>query len=369
MTNICYFVSSLVRTGPTNQLSYIINHLDRNQFNPIIITLFKESNKTIIEYFTRELNIEVICLNTSKIRALISVKKELSNLLKSKKIDIVQTQGILADYISFKQISDDIKRVSTIRNYPLDDYKNIFGKLAGNILANMHINLIRHNARSFIACSRTIHSTFKKKKNINISYIQNGVDIEKFAPSMNKKESKTNVKLPLDKIIFISVGSLIPRKDFTTLIEGFKLFNIKKSAILLIAGEGKEELMLKKISDNQIKFLGNVPNILEYLQASDCFISSSLSEGLPNSVMEAMACGLPCALSEIPSHEELKGNEGLGHVFFKEKNIKGLSDALNEMVCKKDSLSEKSFKIVNEEFSANAMSVKYQNLYIKILKK
>ncbi len=368
MENICYFVSSLVRTGPTNQLSYIIKYLDRDKYNPIIITLFEESNKTLVDYFINVLKVEVICLRSNKKNALISAKKELEKLLDERKIDTIQTQGLLADYISFKQIRGSYEKISTIRNFPLDDYKNIFGKTLGNILAKKHINLIRNNRDSFVACSQTIRDTFKEQKNIELRFIQNGVDIEKFKPSKDKKNIRLNLGLPCNNLIFISVGSLIPRKDFTTLIQGFKLFNKDEKAILLIAGEGKEGNKLKSISNNQIKFLGNIPNVLEYLQASDCFVSSSLSEGLPNSVMEAMACALPCVLSNIPSHRELRGQDGFGHVYFKEQNIVDLHNAINKMVGEIAMQSKKSLEIVENEFSARTMSMEYQKLYIKKLK-
>src|SRR5690625_1499928 len=55
---------------------------------------------------------------------------------------------------------------------------------------------------------------------------------------------------------------------------------------------------------NNILIRGAVQNVTQYLQASDYFISCSKAEGLPMAVIEALACGLPCLLSDIRPHAE-----------------------------------------------------------------
>src|SRR5690625_7843892 len=56
---------------------------------------------------------------------------------------------------------------------------------------------------------------------------------------------------------------------------------------------------------NNILIKGAVANVAEYLQASDYFVSCSKAEGLPMAVIEALAWGLPCVLSDIPPHYEI----------------------------------------------------------------
>ncbi len=362
MKNICYFISSLARTGPTNQLSYIIKNLDRDKYKPIIVTLFEENEKTLISHFKQNLSVEIICIKTSKKRALFEAKKSLKEILIRENIDVIQTQGVLADFISFNQLDKNYKKISTIRNFPLDDYKNIFGKVLGDFIANAHIRLIRNNNSSFVACSKTIHETFKSKKNIQIDYIQNGVDLTKFFPLGDKVENKKQLNLPTNKTVFISVGGLIPRKDFKTLIKGFKKYNKNKDSVLVIAGEGPERATLMSMADESIIFLGNVGNVLEYLRASDCFISSSLSEGLPNAVMEAMAVGVPCLLSDIASHLELSHGK-LKNMFFRTGEYEDLALKIKDINDDLSTYSDYAVKIINENFSAKRMSLEYQKRY------
>ena len=78
--------------------------------------------------------------------------------------------------------------------------------------------------------------------------------------------------------------------------------------MLIFIGSGNMEDELKRnFQESRIEFKGIVPDVKDYLVASDYFISASYSEGLPNSVLEALAAGLPLILSDIPSHSEIVG--------------------------------------------------------------
>ena len=119
---------------------------------------------------------------------------------------------------------------------------------------------------------------------------------------------------------------------------------------------------LKSISGESCLLLGSIENVDAYLKSADFYISASYAEGLPNTVLEAMASGLPCILSDIPAHRELLGSED---IFFKCGNVKELS---NKMKCfVEDSSIDKGNhvrKIVEEQFSSKEMSKKYQAIYV-----
>ena len=361
MRRVLYIVSTLKKSGPTNQLSYIIKYLDRSKFQPIVLTLSPEPKDSMMEYFKTNLNVRVDSLNLSRIEGFIKGVAKIKKYIRDNNIDIVHSQGIRADWL-IKNI--DIPKVSTLRNYPCYDYPLKFGKLKGNIMAFYHMRIIRSNSKHCIACSKSISKEFEQNQ-LYLPYIQNGVDTEKFKPLSKKEKDNLKAKLNIDKKkrIYITVGSLIPRKDMKTVIEGFKLFNKDKNSILFIAGDGFEKSNLKNIADDSIVFLGNISNVVEYLQISDCFISASLAEGLPNTVLEAMACGLPTVLSDIPSHREIYENEK-GN-FFKPKDIIELSSLLEQLKNNFEQQHELSLKIIKNKFSAKVMSERYQKVYME----
>jgi glycosyltransferase involved in cell wall biosynthesis len=352
---ILYIVSTLKESGPTNQLSYIVKFLDRKKFQPQILTLSSESNNSMIGHFTTNLNIKVDSLDLSRIQGMLYAKSKISQYLKRNSIDIVHTQGIRADGL-IKDIK--IPSVTTLRNYPHNDYPSKFGRLKGCLMVWSHMRSIKSNKDNCIACSKSIAYDFLSN-DIKLKYIQNGVDIEKYYPLLYKDKLKLRggKGVNSESRVYITVGGLIPRKNVKTIILSFNLLNNKDSC-LLIVGDGAEKDDLKSISTENVIFVGNVSNVVEYLQISDCFISASLAEGLPNTVLEAIACGLPTILSDIPPHKEL-GNNSMQ--FFQAHDVAELSNSMKAI----PDFKSKDMVEFKKQFNAESMSKKYQSVYLE----
>ena len=356
MKKILYLVSTLGHSGPTNQLSYIIKYLDKDKFDFSILTLSNEPEISAIEYFENILKVKVDSLNLSRVQGFISGRAKLNKYIYEHNIDLVHAHGIRADGLIKKT---DIPQICTLRAYPYKDYYSKFGRFKGLLLVYIHMRIIKQNHQNFIACSNSISKEFLKH-NLLLDYIQNGVDTNKYYPLIGteRNELKNKLKVESNKKIFITVGSLISRKNVQTIIQAFNLHNKANTSILIIAGVGPEEEKLKLISNQSVRFLGNVSNVKEYLQVSDFYVSASLAEGLPNTVLEAMACGLPVILSNIPSHKELCNDQS---IFYETHDVRDLSEKLNNT-------KNPTFEVKNnilEVFSADVMSKKYQKIYLE----
>lgn len=122
-------------------------------------------------------------------------------------------------------------------------------------------------------------------------------------------EKKHDLKLKQSDIVCIAMGDLIKRKNYETSIRSIALLN-NKNVHFLICGDGPEKKRLEALArelkvDEQIHFLGYRDDIKSLLSISDCFLFSSFQEGLPRSLMEAMASGLPCVVSNIRGNTDL----------------------------------------------------------------
>lgn len=361
MINVLYVVSTLKKCGPTNQLSYIIKYLDKTKFSPIVLTLSPEPNVgSMKSYFEGDLGIKVCTLGLPRVKGLFFASAALNKFIKVNAIDLIHSQGIRADSLLSKR-SLSIPWVMTSRNYPYDDYPMKFGKVKGSIMAFSHTRAMR-KCNNVVACSKTIASELSFH-NISATPIQNGVDL-------GGKLNKASINYEsLDRPVFITVGSLIPRKNMEFIVNAFNEFAINNKSSLLVLGDGPNMDNLKSIGKkSSIYFEGNVDNVAGYLALSDYFISASLSEGLPNTVLEALASGLPSLLSDIPSHEEIASECPLScHIFnlmdgsgSLSKKLENISDIFsNEAV-------DEAKDIAKSIFSASAMSLSYQKLY-KIL--
>lgn len=370
MINIAYIVSTLKRSGPINVLYNIIKNLDSNEFNVYIICLSAERKNSRKKDF-EEIGCKVLSLNLGRVQFFFKARKMINSIIKKEKIKILHGHGIRADFLisKFSKINE-IKICSTLHNYPYHDYPMTYGKVKGYIMAYCHLRYLK-KIDGKIACSKSVSSMLKEKNNYLIDYIQNGVDLEKYncVNNQTKMEMREKLNIPLDKKVFISVGHLSDRKDPITIIKAFKKID---NVFLIFLGDGylKDEC-LKEIGDSQnIRLDGFVENVSEYLQASDYFISASKAEGLPNTVMEAMACGLPCVLSDIPPHNEILEYDSDVGKMFNIEDPEDLVKKISELIeISYEEISDRAIKLIETNLSAKIMSEKYKNLYLELLKK
>ena len=160
-----------------------------------------------------------------------------------------------------------------------------------------------------------------------ISIIHNGVDTDHFTPL-------TNIA-PKKQILWI--GKYVPGKGVEYLLRGFQLFSREfADYTLLMIGRGpQKDDCLKMIEDMGLKekvilmdFVDN-EDLPEIYQQSSLFVLPSLSEGVPRTILEAMACGVPVACTELPQLVKIVSECGL---LFPPKDPEALAASLSTLV-------------------------------------
>lgn len=111
---------------------------------------------------------------------------------------------------------------------------------------------------------------------------------------------------PAEPPVIISCGRLTPAKDFPTLIRAFRIIKSREPLRLMILGEGPERAKLEALVErlglrNQVAIPGYLPNPHAYVSRSKLYVSSSISEGLPSAIVEALALGVPVVATDCPS--------------------------------------------------------------------
>ena len=106
-----------------------------------------------------------------------------------------------------------------------------------------------------------------------------------------------------------------------------------------------------------LSFRGSVPNVKDYLHASDVFVLPSIWEGMSNALLEAMACGLPSVVSDIPANRNLVEDKSSGLLFPVRDNRK-LTECMLYMIENESDRREMGIRareIIEERFSISAV--------------
>lgn len=135
--------------------------------------------------------------------------------------------------------------------------------------------------------------------------LPNGVDCEEFAPPSSREDAKRRLGLPVACPVVGYVGRLSAEKDLGTLLRGLaRLIENGLSVRALIVGDGpaRDELhnTIRDLSlEQHVTLVGHTPDPRPYYAAMDVFILSSLREGLPNVLLEAMAMAVPVVTTPV----------------------------------------------------------------------
>jgi glycosyltransferase involved in cell wall biosynthesis len=140
----------------------------------------------------------------------------------------------------------------------------------------------------------------------NCDFIPNGVDTTFYKPVEKELVNGLRSRLHLpDGFLALYSGRLASEKGLHWLLTVWKEFTQKVEASLVIVGSGEEEDRLRSCSTGSVIFTGRVTEPLSYYQASDVFILPSKTEGLSNSMLEAMASGLPVIAANVGAAPEV----------------------------------------------------------------
>jgi len=162
--------------------------------------------------------------------------------------------------------------------------------------------------------------------------------------------------------LILAAGRLISQKDFQTLIRAFALLRSKRQAKLIILGEGRQRPELKSLTKDlgiapDVEMPGFIDNPYQYMSRASVFVLSSLYEGLPGVLIQALACGCPVVSTDCPGGSaEILENGRYGRLV-PAKDPKALADAINSIL--DDTTNKEQLKKRASAFSVEFASRRY----------
>ena len=175
--------------------------------------------------------------------------------------------------------------------------------------------------------------------------------------------------LPLEHRLFAVAGRIVPLKDPLCVAEGFLKAAIPNATMIFIGDGVMREKLNRLLKTGKFLLTGRVNSVQTYLQASDFLVSGSHTEGMPNAVLEAMACGLPCILSDIPAHREMLDYQPQAGTLFPVGDAERLGEAIHRTINQSYKIQRQAaLWIIEKHLNAKRMSEQYQALYENLLR-
>jgi glycosyltransferase involved in cell wall biosynthesis len=222
-----------------------------------------------------------------------------------------------------------------------------------------------------------------------IEVIPNGVDLQRFRPAENGQESikiRQTLGIGPADLVVTTVGAVMPRKGSDLLLKAWtRVLQTMPGVHLVFVGPRKdlhdpgladyraflERLIVDAGAPAQVHFTGLVDSVEAYLHATDVFVLPSQREGMPNSVLEAMACGLPVVITPFIGLSDDLGTPG-EHYLLAEHTTDSLAGELRRLL--QDSglrqrLGNAALQWVRQTMDLEASLDQYASLYKELARK
>lgn len=321
---------------------------------------------------------------TYSIRAFNLLKK----LNKEKKLDIVHAMKFSMFGLSFLNKKNFPKTKFITSQYEtgmidlkakyeeFKDEPSLFGFLelgAGVLLAAVEKPYLKKSDRIITEDWNTVAGLKKMRVNVNkVDVIPNGVDLEKFNPKnidYAKVKKKYNIK---SKNVLVYAGRLCPRKGTQYVIRAMPYIRkeIPDAHIILAGGTrfGHAAILknlVNKMSLNEcVTFTGRVGDDLQdHYGAGDIIVFTPVSEGIPVTLMEAMACSRPVVCTSIPGIVPFIGDRKILY-WAKTQNVRDIAKQTIKLL--KNSKKKKEFSVKGRKFAEEYSWIKVAKRQIKV---
>lgn len=307
--NILYIIPRPEIGGAERQLLMLMQGLDRTRYRPHVVCLDGEGS-LIDDY--REAAESCLVLNRKKafdLRAL----KTLCAHIKTLQPALVHTWLYIANLYGSvaTRLSVDVPLIVSQRGLGIDPQHSTFKIWQMRIFNRLIAKLCDRLLVNAKAVTEPMYEVGYRPEKTQVIY--NGLNLDIHITPQQQNDLRVELNIQPDETILAAIARIDPKKDLETMLRAFAIVhNQNNKTRLLIAGGGfpKYQKKLEKLAEelgiqNNVTFLGfrNDPQVI--LSICDISLLSSLTEGLPNAILESMALGKPVVATEVGGIPEL----------------------------------------------------------------
>jgi sugar transferase (PEP-CTERM/EpsH1 system associated) len=367
---LMHVIHHLHMGGMENGLINLVNHLPEDKFSHLIVCIEDASD---FRHRIQRQNVEIIALRRSRM-GVWRLRWQLWRLCRQYKPAIVHSRNLSGlDALLPARLARVKYCIHSEHGRDMDD-------LAGNNTKRIWLRkLHKPFINQYIAVSKDLQNYLTQKvgaKPQQVQQLYNGVDSNRFVPTINKPiHLLPEAWRQQDTIIIGTVGRLQPVKNQAILLHTFasiiKHYPETASYLrLAIIGDGPLWHELQELAEtlgltSKVWLPGKADNIPALLQTFDMFVLPSLMEGISNTILEAMATGLPVLASAVGGNAELI-RDGYNGRLFQPNDQQTLFELLTTYVFNAELRKRhgrQARQLVEAEFSLTTMLAKYQQIY------
>ncbi|MEO7157774.1 MAG: glycosyltransferase, partial [Vicinamibacterales bacterium] len=230
-------------------------------------------------------------------------------------------------------------------------------------------------AHSIFAVSEQLKGDLVRHVGISpsrIDVLHNGVDLTRFAASIPSAAARQELGIGTEAVVVGSVGRLVAVKNYELLLRAAAATRLPGLQVVLI-GDGPERAKLIALSEHlgigrRVHFLGHREDVSRLLGTFDIFVLPSLSEGMSNTLLEAMAHGVAPLVSDVGGNTEIVRHGATGLVF-ESGNEAMLADQIRRLgadEAERRRLGRAALARVSESFALDGMIKRYEDLYARV---
>lgn len=301
MVRVLHVIDSLDLGGAQTVLVNLVRFRDPTQYTVDVATM--HGRGVFADALAAE-GVEVISLSAGKFPP--GYLWSLPRLLRRKSYDIVHSHLFGANWVA-KPLAALCGVQVRVNHDHCNDRVRHGWRLGVDRSMNRfssHVIAVSESTRADLLARERLAADF-------VTFLPNGVDTSRFRPSeeADRVKARGNLGVPGDRPVVAGLGRLHPQKNWPLFLRVAECF---PQADFVIAGTGPEEKFLREQAPDNVHLIG-FRDSRDVMAAADVFLLTSHYEGMPMTLLEAMACGVPSVVSAVDGCEEILGS-GAGGV-------------------------------------------------------
>jgi glycosyltransferase involved in cell wall biosynthesis len=374
MIKVAHLITDLSTGGSEMMLYKLLSRIDRSQFQSLVISMTDHGD---LGSRIETIAVPVFTLGMRRGWPNPLALLRLIHILRSERPDILQTwlyhadlMGLLAGKLAgIRSILWNVRcAYMDLSHYPVLTRLVLrvsaqLSKFPSAVLTNSQAGRLFHESLGFSPRQWKI--------------ISNGFDLEEFGPYAGTRDAlRKQLGLPADTILIGLVARYDPMKDHDNFLQACRLllrrhddvhFVLAGSGISLLNEQLKRQIEALAI-EKHLHLLGERNDMPRLMAALDIVCSSSYGEGFPNVIGEAMACGVPCVVTDVGDSAWIVGDTGR---MVPPKNTEALALALEDLVSlgmeERLRLGAAARQRIAQYFSLPVVVRQYEELYTELV--